>query len=57
MKDLFRYVLAFLLFFITHSFKVHASENEFILDKPQMIIANKYAERFCSAKADNFLKG
>ena len=57
MKNLFRYVLAFLLFFITHSFKVHASENETILDESQVIIANKYAERFCNAKADHYFEG
>ena len=32
-------------------------QNESILDKSQIIIANKYAERFCSAKADHFFEG
>ena len=57
MKNLFRYALAFLIFFIALSFKVHASENESILDKSQIIIANKYAERYCSAKVDNYFEG
>ena len=57
MKSLFGYVLGFLFIFIVLSFKVNASENETILDESQIIIANKYAERFCSAKADNFFEG
>ncbi len=57
MKDLFRYVLAFLFFFTALSFKVQASENKSILDKSQIIIANKFVERFCSAKADHFFEG
>ena len=57
MKSLFGYVLAFLFIFVVFSFNVHAFENETILNKSQIIIANKYAERFCSAKADNFFEG
>ena len=57
MKNLFSYLLQFFFIFLALSFKVHASEYESILDKSQMIIANKYAERFCSAKADNFFEG
>ena len=57
MKSLLSYVLVFLFIFITLSFKVHASENESILDNSQIIIANKYAERFCSAKADHYFEG
>ena len=45
------------LFLIYISPKVFASENETIRSKSQIIIANKYAERFCNAKADNFFKG
>ena len=56
MKILFSYALAVLFIFITLSSNVHASENEFILDKSQIVIANKYAERFCSAKANNFFE-
>ena len=55
MKSLLSYALAF--FFIALSSKVHAYENESILDKSQILIANKYAERFCSAKADHFFEG
>ena len=57
MKSLFSYfsyVLAFLFIFIAHSSKVNGYENESIQDKSQIIISNKYAERFCSAKADHF---
>ena len=57
MKSLFSYALAFLLILNVSTSKVHASENESILDESQIIIANKYAERFCSAKTDNFFEG
>ena len=57
MKNLFSYVLAFLFIFIALSSKVNGYENESILDKSQIIIANKYAERFCSAKADHYFEG
>ena len=55
MKSLLSYALAF--FFIALSSKVHAYENESILDKSQILIANKYAERFCIAKADHYFEG
>ena len=57
MKSLFSYALAFFFIFIALSSKVHAYDNESILDKSQIIIAHKYAERFCSAKADHFFEG
>ena len=57
MKSFFSYVIAFLFIFIAFSSQVHGFENESILDKSQIIIANKYAERFCSAKADHFFEG
>ena len=57
MKSLFSYALAFLLMFIAVSSQVLGFENESTLDKSQIIIANKYAERFCSAKADHFFEG
>jgi len=57
MKNLFSYALAFLFIFIALSSKVNGYENESILDKSQKIIANKYAERFCSAKSDHFFEG
>tara|TARA_Y100001968_G_scaffold322499_1_gene358672 strand:+ start:382 stop:717 length:336 start_codon:yes stop_codon:yes gene_type:complete len=57
MKNFYSYAIAFLFVFITHSSKVIGYENESTLDKSQIIIANKYAERFCSAKADHFFEG
>ena len=57
MKSLFSYALAFLLIFIAASSQVLGFENESTLDKSQIIITNKYAERFCSAKADHFFEG
>ena len=57
MKSLFSYALAFICVLFALSSKVHGYENESILDKSQIIIANKYAESFCSAKANNFFKG
>ena len=57
MKNLFRYAIAFLFIFIALSSKVHGFENKSILDKSQILIANKYAERFCSAKADHYFEG
>ena len=57
MKNLFSYALSYLFILIALSSQVHAFENELIIDKSQIIIANKYAERFCSAKADHFFEG
>ena len=57
MKSFFSYAIAFLFIFIAHSSQVHGFENESILDKSQLIIANKYADRYCSAKKDNFFEG
>ena len=57
MKSLFRYALTFFFIINAHSFKVHAFENESILGESKIIIANKYAKRFCSAKADQYFKG
>ena len=57
MKNIFSYALVFLFTFVATSFKVHASENEHKLNESQLIIANRYAERFCSAKADHFFEG
>ena len=57
MKSLFSYALAFHFILIALSSKVTGYENESTLDKSQIIIANKYAERFCSAKADHFFEG
>ena len=57
MKILFVFALVFSFTFFALSFKVHGYENESILDKSQILIANKYAERFCNAKADNYFEG
>ncbi len=57
MKDLFGYALAVLFIFNLFSSKVNALENQAIQNKPQIIITNKSAERFCSAKADHFFDG
>ena len=57
MKSLFSYLLQFFFIFILLSFKVYASENESALNNSHIIIADKYAERFCNAKADNFFEG
>ena len=57
MKSFFSYAIAFLFIFIVLSTQVHGFENESILDTSQILIANKYAERFCSAKADHYFEG
>ena len=57
MKSLFSYALLLLLIFIAVSSQVLGFENESTLDKSQITITNKYAERFCSAKADHFFEG
>ena len=57
MKSFFSYAIGFLFIFIAFLSKVNGYENEFILEKSQLIITNKYAERFCSAKADHFFEG
>ena len=57
MKDLLSYAILFILLFNFSSYKVLASEKESKLDKSQLVILNKYAERFCSAKNNNFFEG
>ena len=57
MKSFVGYSIGFLFIVIALSSEVHGFENESILDKSQIRIANKYAERYCSAKADNFFEG
>ena len=57
MKSFFSYAIAFLFIFIALSSQVNSFENESILDTSQILIANKYAERFCSAKADHYFEG
>ena len=57
MKNLLSYALAVLLIFNNSSYKAYPLENEFTLNKSQILIYNKYADRFCNAKVDNFFKG
>ena len=57
MKDLFSYAITFFLSLIALSSQVHGFENESILDTSQILIANKYVVRFCSAKADHYFEG
>ena len=56
-KKFSSYAFIFLFIFIAFSHKVYGYENESILDNYQKIIANKYADRYCSAKADHFFEG
>tara|TARA_B100000579_G_C22377872_1_gene641420 strand:- start:14 stop:361 length:348 start_codon:yes stop_codon:yes gene_type:complete len=57
MKSFFSYFLVILLIINTSSSKVLASKNEELPNKSQIKITNKYAERFCSSKADHFFEG
>ena len=57
MKSFFSFAIAFLFIFIALSSQANSFENESILDTSQILIANKYAERFCSAKADHYFEG
>ena len=57
MKSLFSCVIGFILISIALSSEVYAAEAELSLNKSQIIIAKKYADSFCSAKADHFFDG
>ena len=57
MKSFFSYAIGFLFIIIALPSQVYGFENESILDKSQILITNKYAERFCSAKADHYFEG
>ena len=57
MKNLVNYSLALLLIINFYNIKVHALENEVSLNNSQIKISKKYAERYCSAKADHFFDG
>ena len=57
MKNLINFALAFLMIFIALPSKVSSYEQESILDKSKIKLTNKYAERFCNAKADHFFEG
>ncbi len=57
MIKLLTYAIAVLIVLNMSSTQVHADENESNKNKSQIIIANKYAEKFCSAKSDNYFQG
>ena len=57
MKTIFIFVMAFFIIFNASNLKVIASEEDSNLNESQIIIANKYADRFCSSKNDNYFKG
>ncbi len=57
MKNLFCFTLVFSVICILFLNNVNASENESKINNTQIIIANKYAEKFCSAKSDNYFEG
>ncbi len=50
------FLLSFLIFISLYS-KVNALEMKSNTDNSKLIIANKFAEQFCSAKGDNYFKG
>ena len=56
MKNFINYVFALFLILL-YSSKAVAIEQELIQNKSQLVIASKYAEKFCSAKDDNFFEG
>tara|TARA_Y100001968_G_scaffold287702_1_gene289349 strand:- start:109 stop:465 length:357 start_codon:yes stop_codon:yes gene_type:complete len=57
MKTIFNLFIVLILISNFYSSKVHAFEEELSIDNTQIIIANKYAEKFCDAKDDNFFEG
>ena len=57
MKNLLIYVVIVVFIFNFSLPEALASEKELLLSKSQLIIADKYAEKFCNAKEDNFFKG
>ena len=57
MENLFSFVLAVLIIFNLYNPRLNASENKEDLHKSEILITNKYAERYCSAKANNFFEG
>ena len=57
MKKLLNYIIALFLILHFYSSEVLALETESILNKSQLIITNKYAERYCNATENNFFEG
>ena len=56
-KKILSNALVISIILIIVSIKVYAYEEESFSNRSQIIILNKYAERFCSAKADHFFDG
>tara|TARA_Y100001968_G_scaffold252837_1_gene238361 strand:- start:60 stop:407 length:348 start_codon:yes stop_codon:yes gene_type:complete len=57
MKLFFIYTISLLLINSLSFNQIFALENEVNKNNSLIIIANKYAEIYCSAKADNFFEG
>ncbi len=57
MKSLLSCALVIMLILNLSTSKVHALEDKSNLNKSQIIITNRIAERFCDAKADHFFEG
>ena len=57
MKKLFCFALTVILISLLASHKIFALEIEDSLNKSQALTTSKYADRYCSAKADNFFEG
>ena len=56
-KKILSNALVISIILIIVSIKVYAYEEKSFSNRSQIIILNKYAERFCSAKADHFFDG
>ena len=56
-KNILSNTLVISIILIIVSIKVYAYEEKSFSNRSQIIILNKYAERFCSAKADHFFDG
>ena len=57
MKKFFNISLAIFLIITVYAFEVQSSEIDASKNRSEIIIADKYAERYCSAKADHFFEG
>ncbi len=54
---LFKFLQIVVMIFIAFVTTADATENDYILEKSQIINLNNYSESFCSAKADHFFEG
>ena len=57
MRSFFRFVLVISLLLVSLSPKANAYDIESIQNNSQKITTEKFSEKFCSAKADNFFEG